>query len=183
MVTCPAWFLFGWLVFILFFVFVNLAQTSAIWEEKPHLRTAPVRLPAGKSVRHFDDWCRRTQCTIGSIPPGLVVLCSLRKQTKPAMGSKLVSSIYPWALLQFLRSGSCLGFLPSVMEWDQSIVSWYNPLAAFGRGVQHSSGEHTKTCVLVRGGVRWLLWVPQPFLHCPQQQCFPWSVESSECRA
>ncbi|KAM7336862.1 hypothetical protein ACRRTK_002981 [Alexandromys fortis] len=39
---------------------------------------------------------------VGSATPGLVVLGSIRKHSEQAMGSKPVSSVPPWSLLQCL---------------------------------------------------------------------------------
>jgi hypothetical protein len=47
---------------------------------------------------------------VGGAIPGLVVLCSIRKQAKQARGSKPASNIPPWLLHQFL--------LPDLLEFQ-----------------------------------------------------------------
>jgi hypothetical protein len=49
---------------------------------------------------------------VGGAISGKVIPECTRKQAEQAMGSKPVSSVPPWPLLQFLHPGSCLEFLP-----------------------------------------------------------------------
>lgn len=58
----------------------------------------------GKSVGMFliNDWCGRSQHTMGSATLGQVVLSYTKKQAEQAMKSKPISVVFPWSLYQFL---------------------------------------------------------------------------------
>jgi len=56
-----------------------------------------------------------------------VVLGSIRKQAKQAIGSKPVSSIPQWPLYQLLPPGSCPVCVPLLTSFNDGSVSQINP--------------------------------------------------------
>ena len=87
-----------------------MAQARFIREQGASIeKTPPEDCAAGKPVGNFinHESMRMTQPIVGGVIPGLVVLASIRKQPEQAMKSKPVSRTAPWALHQFLSSGSC----------------------------------------------------------------------------
>jgi hypothetical protein len=60
-----------------FCFFISLIHTKVIWEEEASVeKILFIRLPVGKSVGTFliNDYCGRSQPTVGGTTPGQVVL-------------------------------------------------------------------------------------------------------------
>jgi hypothetical protein len=55
---------------------------------------------------------------VGGALPGLMVLCSIRKQSEQAMMSKAVSSTPPWPLHPLLPPGSRPVSVPVLTSFD-----------------------------------------------------------------
>jgi hypothetical protein len=90
----PSWIL-PWLVF------VNFTHTGVIWKKETSTETlSPFNSPVAMFVMHF-------LTGVG----GVISLSYVRKQAEKT-GSKSVSSVPPWPLLQFLTPGSHLGLQP-----------------------------------------------------------------------
>lgn len=76
--------------------FVNLTQARVTWEGGPSAEEQPPPdCPVGLSLGGIfliNDQCRRSQPTLRSAFPGLIVLDVIRKQAEQASGSKSVGS-------------------------------------------------------------------------------------------
>lgn len=108
-----SFFLFVWWFFKS--VLLSPWHTKVIREEEPQLKKNVYRQMQMCWAFFYDYWFGRAQGILGCAIPGLVVLGWVKKQTQQATGSKSISRVPLWPLLQ-----SGLQFPP----WTSSIRNY-----------------------------------------------------------
>lgn len=73
---------------------------------------------SSKAFFSISDQQGRAQPTVGSAIPGLLVLCSIRKQNEKAGGSQIVNSTSPWPLHQLLLPSSYPAWVPILTSFS-----------------------------------------------------------------
>jgi hypothetical protein len=100
---CTSWFLC-----------VNLTSRSYHRERRLPWGNASMRSSCKAFSQLVINW-GRAQLIVGGAIPGLVVLCSIRKQAEQARGSNPVSSPPPWPLHQLLPPSSYPVWVPVLL--------------------------------------------------------------------